>query len=285
VAWLDGSLVTFLFDRQLVGQRPVGLRPAVGEQRAARRLRFRGWRDRGEARVAPQALGTRPFRRGPLRLADLIAAELEELLQSNLEEFDRMQHIVNDMLFLARADQGMIVENLVPVPIRSLATKTTEIFEAMIEDAGAELCIVGDASAMADPSLLGRVLANLVDNAIRHGIRPTRIEINIRQDEHKAYISVANPAAPEVASHLDRMFDRFYRADPARHRSGPKGHGLGLAIAKAIVLMHAGSVSARYESGLATIELALFRRGPSGHAVGSSDKRGPIVRLAEMTPL
>jgi two-component system heavy metal sensor histidine kinase CusS len=189
-------------------------------------------------------------------------AELEDLLQSNLEEFERMQRIVNDMLFLARADGGMLARNLAPTPIAALVTKTAELFEPILEDAGMKLSIHGDAVAMVEPSLLGRALANLIDNGIRHSSKPAHIDVNIRERADLIHIEVVNPAAPEVAAHLGRLFDRFYRIDPARQRTSAKNHGLGLAIAKAIAVMHGGSATARYGDGRVTIEIALPRQNP-----------------------
>ena len=79
MAGLDGAAVSLLLERQLVGERAVGLLPAVGEQWRAGRGGCAPRRERPQARVPPQPLGARPVRRGPLRVADLVAARLEEL--------------------------------------------------------------------------------------------------------------------------------------------------------------------------------------------------------------
>jgi two-component system heavy metal sensor histidine kinase CusS len=182
--------------------------------------------------------------------------ELQEVLHSNLEELERMRSIVNDMLFLARADQGAMVDNLVVTSIAEIARRAAELFESILDETGRVLEVDGDAVAAVEPSLLGRAIANLIDNAIRHGDRDGSIRVLIHQDDETTTISVRNPANAAIASQIDRWFDRFFRLDSARRHDGGS-HGLGLAIAKAVVTMHGGKVSARYQEGEIVVDLLL----------------------------
>ncbi|WP_226469072.1 heavy metal sensor histidine kinase [Luteimonas panaciterrae] len=182
--------------------------------------------------------------------------ELQEVLHSNLEELERMRSIVNDMLFLARADQGAMVDNLVVTSIAEIARRAAELFESILDETGRTLEVDGDAVAAVEPSLLGRAIANLIDNAIRHGDSNGSIRVLIHQDDEVATVSVRNPANAAIASQIDRWFDRFFRLDSARRHDGGS-HGLGLAIAKAVVTMHGGKVSARYQEGEIAIDLSL----------------------------
>lgn len=96
----------------------------------------------------------------------------------------------------------------------------------------------------AEPQLLRRALANLIANALRYGAgdSPVRIDCTLAaQGDEVAQISVSNQGAPIAPEHLPRLFDRFYRCDPARAQPGDSG-GLGLAIVRSIMQMHGGAV-------------------------------------------
>ncbi|ASC66187.1 MULTISPECIES: heavy metal sensor histidine kinase [Achromobacter] len=170
--------------------------------------------------------------------------ELREVLESNLEELEGLKALVNDMLFLARADGGEPAGDLREVDVRREVARVAEYYEASLDEAGVSLTAHGSATLMANPRLLRRAIANLLSNAIRATPRGRGIDLYCvaRQDEIE--IRVRNPGAPIAAQALPRIFDRFYRGDDAR--SGrTDGHGLGLAIVRAIARMHGGKAFAR----------------------------------------
>ncbi|ADP19042.1 heavy metal sensor kinase family protein 3 [Achromobacter xylosoxidans A8] len=170
--------------------------------------------------------------------------ELREVLESNLEELEGLKALVNDMLFLARADGGEPAGDLQEVNVRQEVARVAEYYEAALDDAGVSLAAHGGAVLMANPRLLRRAIANLLSNAIRATPRGRGIDLYCvtRQDEIE--IRVRNPGAPIAAQALPRIFDRFYRGDDARSRRAD-GHGLGLAIVRAIARMHGGNAFAR----------------------------------------
>ncbi len=170
--------------------------------------------------------------------------ELREVLESNLEELEGLKALVNDMLFLARADGGEPAGDLQEVDVRQEIARLAEYYEAALDDAGVSLAAHGGAVLMANPRLLRRAIANLLSNAIRATPRGRDIDLYCvtRQDEIE--IRVRNPGAPIAAQALPRIFDRFYRGDDARSRRAD-GHGLGLAIVRAIARMHGGNAFAR----------------------------------------
>lgn len=186
------------------------------------------------------------------------AAELEEVLQSNLEELERLRTIINDMLFLAQADRGMRADNLVRTSIAKEVAKSAEFLDMLLEDACCALKIEGDAEALIERSLFGRAITNLLYNAIQHCDRESAIVIRIAETAQGVSITVSNRGIPIAAHHLDRLFDRFYRVDSSRTDSG-NSHGLGLAIVKAIAVMHGGTVFARSEGNETTIGLTVAR--------------------------
>lgn len=176
------------------------------------------------------------------------AGELAEVLHSNLEELERLRTIINDMLFLARADQGAVAGNLTPTSLAALTRKSADFLEVLFDDAGVRLKVEGDAVVPAEQSLLARAITNLLDNAIRHGAGQGLVTVKIEDQGQEVCLGVRNRSSPIPEAHLARLFDRFYRLDPARENSGDS-HGLGLAVVKAVALMHGGSVFARCEDG------------------------------------
>ena len=184
------------------------------------------------------------------------AAEFEEVLQSNLEELERLRSIVNDMLFLARADQGEAATGLTQACVADEVGKTIEFFEVLLDEQGTTVGVEGELQAQAsmNTALFRRALSNLLQNAIEHSAPGARLAVSIARQAGAVWIRVSNPGGTIAESHLPRLFDRFYRVDAARHDAGERhGHGLGLAIVKAVAGMHGGGVAATSADGVTTI--------------------------------
>jgi two-component system heavy metal sensor histidine kinase CusS len=177
------------------------------------------------------------------------AAQLVEVLQSNLEELERLRAIVNDMLFLSRADQGERASRLANVSIAAEVHKTVEFLDYIMDEAGVTVRVQGDAEAQIETSLFRRAVTNLLHNAIQHTQANSEIVVNVSNEPDLGVrIAVSNPGEEIPSEHLPRLFDRFYRVDSARANSW-ESHGLGLSIVKAIATMHNGSVFASSLNG------------------------------------
>lgn len=98
-------------------------------------------------------------------------------------------------------------------------------------------------SLTVDPERMGQVLGNLLDNALRHTPRGGRVLVAARRVGDWVEYTVTDSGAGIAPEHLPRLFDRFYRVDPARSRDGG-GSGIGLAIARALAEAHGGGISA-----------------------------------------
>jgi two-component system heavy metal sensor histidine kinase CusS len=184
------------------------------------------------------------------------ARELSDVMLANLEDLERLRSIVNDMLFLARADRGEAPAAALDTCIVEEVNTALAFLEPILEEAGKTIAVEGDLTARAtvDASLFVRALVNLLHNAILYSTPHAHLIVRIRHLESQVTIDVVNPGETIDPGHLPRLFDRFYRVDPARYNiRDQKGHGLGLAIAKAIAHMHGGTVSARSSDGLTTI--------------------------------
>lgn len=186
------------------------------------------------------------------------APELVEVLHSNLEDLERLRAIINDMLFLARANMGERPQHLSRTSLAVEVGKSVEFLDFLMEEADVRVHVQGDVQAPIESSLFRRAVTNLLHNAIRHSQPGSEICIDITADAKQASISVSNPGPEIPIEHIGRLFDRFYRVDTARTNSG-ESHGLGLAIVKAIAAMHAGKVFAVSRDGITTVGFSVLR--------------------------
>jgi two-component system heavy metal sensor histidine kinase CusS len=170
------------------------------------------------------------------------ADQYREVLYSNLEEYERVARMIADMLFLAKADNGLIVPNSEMV---DLATEVRELFgfyEAFAEEHGVSLVLAGGGAVRGDRLMIRRALGNLLSNAIWHTPRDQSVKVLIEQrSPGETRMSVENPGEDIAPEHLPRLFDRFYRVDRSRQKAS-EGAGLGLAITKSIVEAHKGTI-------------------------------------------
>ncbi|HCK00018.1 MAG TPA: two-component sensor histidine kinase [Serratia grimesii] len=182
--------------------------------------------------------------------------ELEELLQSNLEELERMTSIVNDMLFLSHAQAGQYATQLSEVSLREESLKTAEYVEPSFMENNLTLEISGEVQAQVDRRLFHRALANLLENSARHAVAGSAVSVLLQEQHGFAVVAVANQGDTIAPDHLTRLFERFYRVDSSRVRSDMH-HGLGLSIVRAIALMHHGEAFVHSVGGVNTFGFSL----------------------------
>lgn len=166
-------------------------------------------------------------------------SDYQALLESNIEELERLARMIDNMLFLARADHAGQALDRQPLSIAAELTRQAEYFEGLAEERGVAIRTRGDGTLRADPALLRRALGNLVANAVRHATPGSTIELSARHDGSVWHLAVENDGAPLPEAVLARLFDRFYRADTARSDSA-RSSGLGLAIVRSIMALHGG---------------------------------------------
>ena len=202
-------------------------------------------------------------------------AELEAAHASNLEELEGLKRLVNDMLFLARADQGERAQSLALADLGVLADLTIDYCAVLFDDAGVSVRRVGLATAMCNEALIRRAIANQLSNAIRPAQGARRVELRLSTSGQGVRIAVFNSGSPLSAAQCARIFDRFYRANAARSDHGTH-HGLGLSIVQAIARMHGGQVFAEALAEGNLIGLDLPGQGPAGELVqGVGPHRSP----------
>jgi len=172
--------------------------------------------------------------------------EYQALMASNLEEYERLARMIENTLFLARADNAQLGLQREPLDLRAELERIGEYFEGLADDSGVALALElpeSGSSLHADAILFQRAVNNLVSNAIRHTPRGGRVNLGARFAEGELLVTVRNTGEGIAPEHLAHIFDRYYRADPARPASSSSA-GLGLSIVRAIMSLHGGRVDA-----------------------------------------
>ncbi len=168
--------------------------------------------------------------------------EYREVIGSMLEEAYRLNQLVDSLLMIARAESGQIQLNRAPVLLLPFLHERLCLLEALAEEKGQTVSIEGDESfeVDADRTILGQIVINLMDNAIKNSPPNAPIAVHIRNSEDQRAVIEIKDSGPGIPpEHRDKVFDRFYRVDEGRSRESG-GAGLGLAIAKWGTQAHGG---------------------------------------------
>ncbi|CAN5863693.1 sensor histidine kinase [soil metagenome] len=188
------------------------------------------------------------------------AASYRDILESNAEEFERLARMISDMLFLAKAENGLTLANREQVNLAQEVRKLFEFYEALAEEKNIRLQLTGEGTATGDRLMLRRAISNLLSNALRHTPQDGYVLVAITPNNAgELTLTIENPGDTIPPQHLARLFERFYRADPSRQHSSGEGTGLGLAITLAIVSAHQGKLSATSANNLSRFMIALPR--------------------------
>ena len=185
--------------------------------------------------------------------ADVPVDSRQAFLRTILSNTRRMQRIVDDLLDLSRIESGGWRPNPVWCRVPDVVADVMLAVKPAVE--GKDVVVRADIAAdaervFADPTALRQVLGNLVENAVRHTAEGT-VRVIARRDGDLLSLAVADTGVGIPAEHLPRIFERFYRVDPARSRE-QGGTGLGLAIVRHLVEAHRGAVTAESSEGSGT---------------------------------
>jgi two-component system, OmpR family, sensor kinase len=188
------------------------------------------------------------FRQGAIAEPDAQARAMSRIES----EAERMGHLVDDLLLLARLDQQRPLER-VPVDLSTIARDA--VADARVRDPGRPIAIdvpSADVVVTGDPDRLRQVLDNLLGNALVHTPPATSVSLSLGQPAGgQVELAVRDEGPGLTPEQAARVFERFYRADSARSRSNG-GSGLGLSIVEAVVTAHAGTVRCASEPGSGT---------------------------------
>jgi two-component system heavy metal sensor histidine kinase CusS len=176
--------------------------------------------------------------------------EYREALLGNLEELQWMAQMVNDMLYLAKAEHGLLSPNRERLQLADETDALLEYFLPLAEEAQVALSREGEATLAGDRHMLRRALSNLLDNALRFTPAGGEVRVKLAAGTGQVQIRIENDGPTIPANVLPRLFDRFYRADPARHEGSSEHAGLGLAITQSIIKAHGGTIRCESREGM-----------------------------------
>ncbi len=168
--------------------------------------------------------------------------EYEQLLESNVEELQRLARIVENILFLAQADHATLAVDCTSFDLQEELGKITDYFEGIADERGMRFELQAQGTCHANLVMWRRAVSNLVINAVRYGEADSVIRIAAESDANGSRILVDNRSDAVTAQVMARMFDRFYRGDRSRS-AFTESNGLGLAIVKAIMALHRGTAT------------------------------------------
>ncbi|CAN5500058.1 heavy metal sensor histidine kinase [soil metagenome] len=175
--------------------------------------------------------------------------EYMAVIESSIAECERLAAIIDNLLFLARAEAAESKVNCAWIDGPAVIGRIAAYNEAIAEERRLQIVCGGEGEIYADPVLFGRAVRNLVDSTVHYTPDGGRIAISIAITEEAAEIAVEDTGCGIGEEHLSRIFDRFYRVDPSR---SSEGTGLCLALVKSIADLHGGTVSVTSEVGRGT---------------------------------
>ncbi|MBJ2349182.1 MULTISPECIES: heavy metal sensor histidine kinase [Pseudomonas] len=175
--------------------------------------------------------------------------DYREALHGNLEELQWMAQLVNDMLYLAKADHGLLALHREPLQLAEEVDILLDFFAPLAEDFNVRLGRDGESLIEGDRNMLRRALSNLLDNALRFTPSGGEVRVRIVDVGQGVSVCVENNGEGVPADLLPRLFDRFYRADPSRQEGSSEHAGLGLAITRSIIRAHGGDIRCESAEG------------------------------------
>ena len=194
-----------------------------------------------------------------------------EPLDESLEEINRMSELVDSLLMLARADEGRAPLAVQELDLRDLVSEAAETAQILGEARNLTIRAAipsAPVSLAVDKTRIRQLLLNLVTNAVKYTLEGGEIGVEIADHDTAVQLVVSDTGIGIAAGDLPHIFDRFWRADPARSRGDERaGTGLGLAITKWIAEAHGGSITVQSRPGKGTVFTVSLPRSSSSLAL------------------
>jgi len=185
--------------------------------------------------------------------------EYRSTIESTAAECERLSGIIDNLLFLARAESAEQEIERSLFNGRAALEKIASFYQTAAEDRHLNIECSGEGQIFADPALFNRAVGNLIDNALRFTTDGGNIDVSIGTRYGHTEVFVRDTGSGIAPEHLPRVFDRFYRGDPSRSSAGT---GLGLALVKSIAGLHGGSARIESELGRGTTVILAFPDKP-----------------------
>jgi len=185
-----------------------------------------------------------------------LPSEALAALEETLQEINRMTELVEALLMLARADEGTAPLHRETVDLRAIVEETGETGELLAAEAGVNMEVATPADPVivpVDASRIRQLILNLLTNAVKYTPAGGSVRLQLGPSNGRVTLTVADSGVGIAPGDLPHIFDRFWRADSARTRTGERsGTGLGLAICKWIAEAHGGTIDVQSRPGRGT---------------------------------
>lgn len=194
-------------------------------------------------------------------------------------ESARLTNLVQELIDLSRVQNDHPLQDIAPVGVDELVAEAVDRCRQVAQNKQITLAVGGDPGLVipGDHNQLVMAIGNLVENAVNYSPERTRVDIDVRVTGRKAVIAVSDQGIGIPHRDLDRIFERFYRVDPARSRA-TGGTGLGLSIVKHIVAGHGGEVTVRSLEGVGTTFTLVLPLLPADDRGSSPDAASTATR-------
>lgn len=221
------------------------------------------------------------------------AGEYRDAVGDVLDETGRLVKLTNDLLLLAEADLAPAHDTAPTVELCLLARQAVAMFAGTAEERGIDVQLApvvpgAPIMAVADASQMRQVLGNLLDNAIRFTPEGGRVRVSVSSPsaDETVLLEIEDTGVGIAPADVPRVFDRFFKADPARTRGGDRGGGLGLPICRAIVERHGGTIAVASEPGRGTtVTVRLQRAGGCAPVEALPRLPTQMARPAQRAPM
>lgn len=203
--------------------------------------------------------------------------DARDALSDALEQVAELGALVANLLFIARMDARPGLADAEPVDLGALLADVAEPFALLAEQKGVALSVKceGELTGQGNPVMLRRLFGNLLDNAVRHTPTGGSVEVRAATDREGCQVTVTDTGVGIEPAALERIFERFYRADESRSRAGG-GAGLGLSIVQRIVQLHGGQIHVASQPGRGTtMHVWLPRHLPGDPGAGGGQEKAP----------
>lgn len=165
----------------------------------------------------------------------------QSVMESNLEELNRLYQIIENILFLAQAENPRLTVQKELLHIHHEINVLCHYYQAIADEKNIKLSCEGEAKAYANSIMLRQMIGNILSNALKYSFANSEIKFNINEVNNMVQIILIDTGIGIDEKNLSNIFDRFYRTDTARSQN-TSGNGLGLAIVKSIVDLHNGTI-------------------------------------------
>ena len=190
------------------------------------------------------------------------AEEYRQIIESSIEEYEHLSHMIESLLFIAKAEGTDIAIQRAEFSVEKEISAVLDYYDAYIDEKKIAISLTGSAILSADPMLFRRVMTNILSNAFRYTPQGGRVTVAVTQaPQGQVKIAVIDTGVGIAAADIDQIFNRFYRGSAAK-KMVSRGTGLGLAIVKSIMDLHGGAIKIASKPSEGTTVTLTFPASP-----------------------